>query len=247
MFTILFSNFPENVKKEMKEICVNCGQILILEENAYDKIQPLADRYRIDCFFFWLDESPSMSNSVISSIRRKKEYLHTPVLLFSSKIEYLLSTFVQWKSCECFHYPLREEKKAELSELIRYYNELYRKIHFDTAFHWNISTSKEVFSVPFTDILFVESAMKKSVLHTKKEQVILPLPLYRVRELLPPGFFVQTHRSFIVNTNNISYINKSQDPWVISFFDSKEVAYVSRNYKKEISLIFPTAAACHTD
>lgn len=247
MFTILFSNFPDGIKKEMKDICVNCGQILILEENAYEKIESLTDRYCIDCFFFWLDESLSTVNSVISRIRKKKNYLHTPVLFFSSKIEYLLSLFVQWKSCEFFHYPLEKEKKEVLSEMIQYYDELYRKIHFDTVFHCNISTSKEIFSVPFDDILFVESTMKKSVLHTKEGLVKLPLQLYRVRELLPLSFFVQTHRSFIVNIKNISYINKCQDPWVVYFFDSKETAYISRNYKKEISLLYPAAADCHTD
>lgn len=247
MFTILFSNFPDNIKKEVNDICMNCGQILILEENACEKIETLTDRRCIDCFFFWLDEDFSMVNGIISHIRKKKKYLHTPMVFFSSKIEYLLSIFVQWKSCEFFHYPLRKDKKEELSDLIRYYDGLYRKIHYDTVFHCNISTSKEVFSVPFNDILFVESTMKKSVLHTKKGPLTLPLPLYRVRELLPVSSFIQTHRSFIVNTKNISYINKCQDPWIVYFFDSKENAYVSRNYKKEISLLFPIAAACHTD
>lgn len=247
MFTILFSNFPDDVKKELKELCVNCGQILILEEDAYEKIQPLVDRSSIDCFFFWLDESISLSNSIISRIRQKKEYLYTPALFFSAKIEYLLAIFVQWKSCEIFHYPLGKEKKAELADLVRHYDELYQKIHFDKVLHCNISTSKEIFSVPFCDILFAESTMKKCVLHMKKGSVTLPQPLYRVREMLPSSFFVQTHRSFIVNTKNISYINKCQDPWVISFFDSKECAYVSRNYKKDISLMFPAIASCQAD
>lgn len=247
MFTMLFFNFPEPIKQEIKEICTNCGQNLILEENSPEKMQPLIEASSIDCFFFWLGEDSAVTNEVISQIRRKKEYLHTPMLFFSFQIETLLSTFVQWKSCEFFYCPLGKEKKAELAALLQYYDELYRKIHIDTVFHCNINTSKEIFSVPYRDILFAESTMKKSVLHTKKDMFTLPVPLYRVRELLPASFFVQTHRSFIVNTKNISSIDKSKDPWVITFFGSEQYAYVSRNYKKDISMMFPKALDCQSN
>lgn len=247
MFTMLFSNFPEAIQKEVKDICTSCGQNLILEENTWEKIQPLIASHSIDCFFFWLDDNLAMTNKVISRIRQKKEYLHTPMLFFSFKIEYLLFALVQWKSCEIFYCPLGKEKKEELTDLIQYYDELYQKIHFDTMFHCNISTSKEIFSVPYRDILFVESTMKKSVLHTKTEAHMLPVPLYRVREMLPASFFVQTHRSFIVNTKNIAYIDKSKDPWIVTFFGSKKYAYISRNYKKDVPLMFPQMLDCQSN
>ena len=100
MFTMLFSNFPETIKKEVKDICINCSQNLILEENAWENIQPLLDSCSIDCFLFWLDENYPATNRIISRIRQKKKYQHTPMLFFSFKIEYLLSAFVLWKSCE---------------------------------------------------------------------------------------------------------------------------------------------------
>lgn len=247
MFTMLFSNFPETIKKEVKDICINCSQNLILEKNAWENIQPLLDSCSIDCFLFWLDENYPATNRIISRIRQKKKYQHTPMLFFSFKIEYLLSAFVLWKSCEFFFCPLRNEKKEELAALIQHYDEMYQKIHIDSTFHCNISTSKEIFSIPYSDILFVESTMKKSVLHTKTGTHLLPVPLYRVRERLPASFFVQTHRSFIVNTKNIATIDKSKDPWVVTFFGSQKYAYISRNYKKEVPLMFPEMLDCQSN
>lgn len=45
---------------------------------------------------------------------------------------------------------------------------------------------------------------------------------------------MQTHRSFIVNLNNISYLDKRKNPWEISFGYTEQKAYVGRNYKKAV-------------
>ena len=99
---------------------------------------------------------------------------------------------------------------------------------------FRINTAKGIYNIPYSDILFVESGQKKSFIHLTNNTICLPLPLYRIREILPESFIIQTHRSFIVNLKKISYIDKTKDPWVISFFGSKKTAFISRSFKKDV-------------
>ena len=96
----------------------------------------------------------------------------------------------------------------------------------------HIHTAKCIYNIPLNDILFIESCQKKSLLHTRNESISLPLPLYRMKETLPSSLFLQTHRSFLVNLNSISYIDKQTDPWTIFFFRSEKRAYISRRFRQ---------------
>ena len=100
--------------------------------------------------------------------------------------------------------------------------------------HCQIQTPKGIYNIPLNHILFIECSQKKSFIHTKNEIFTLPLPLYRIKEVLPSHLFLQTHRSFLVNLNHISHIDKQTDPWTISFFHSEKQAYISRNSRQAI-------------
>ena len=100
--------------------------------------------------------------------------------------------------------------------------------------HCQIQTPKGIYNIPLNHILFIECSQKKSFIHTNSEIFTLPLPLYRIKEVLPPHLFIQTHRSFLVNLNHISHIDKQTDPWTIFFFQSEKRAYISRNSRQVI-------------
>ena len=130
---------------------------------------------------------------------------------------------------------LGDETKQSLKELFAGTEQL-RILNGETgeALHCLISTSKGIYNIPYEDILFVESGQKKSIFHLTKETLSLPVPLYRIREILPGSCFVQTHRSFIVNLHKISYIDKTKDPWMICFFGSDKTAFVSRSFRNDV-------------
>ena len=54
----------------------------------------------------------------------------------------------------------------------------------EPSLHCRISTSKGIYNIPYDNILFVESIQKKSMIHTINGTVTVPIPLYRVREVL---------------------------------------------------------------
>lgn len=113
--------------------------------------------------------------------------------------------------------------------------------------HCLISTAKGIYNIPYSEILFVESGQKKSVIHLTNNTICLPVALYRIREVLPEPTFVQTHRSFIINLKNVSYIDKTKDPWVISFFGSNKTAFVSRSFKKDVLQVIHPHLDCIAD
>ena len=96
----------------------------------------------------------------------------------------------------------------------------------DEPLYCRISTQKAIYKIPNQDILSV--------------------PLYRILEVLPKETFVQTHRSFIVNLKNASSIDKSQNPWTISFFGSEQLAFVGRSFKDNIMQIIRPTLDLHT-
>lgn len=110
-----------------------------------------------------------------------------------------------------------------------------------------INTAKGIYNIPHNEILFVESGQKKSIIHLANDSICLPIPLYRIRDVLPAPYFVQTHRSFIIHLENVSYIDKTKDPWVISFFGSNKTAFVSRSFKKDVMQIIGPMLDCFTD
>nr|WP_294682892.1 LytTR family DNA-binding domain-containing protein [uncultured Anaerotignum sp.] len=104
----------------------------------------------------------------------------------------------------------------------------------DEPFYCRINTKKAIYKIPHQEILFIESEQKNSIFHLSEDTICVPIPLYRIRDALPEATFVQTHRSFIVNLSKASYIDKTKEPWAISFFGSEQLAFVSRSFKKNV-------------
>lgn len=97
-----------------------------------------------------------------------------------------------------------------------------------------ISTKKAIYKIPYQEILFIESECKKTVIHLSTDTICLSVPLYRIRDALPEETFVQTHRSFVVNLENAAAIDKSRNPWAISFFGTEQLAFVGRSFRKRV-------------
>lgn len=107
----------------------------------------------------------------------------------------------------------------------------------EESLYCRISTKKAIYKIPYEEILFIESEHKKSIIHLSENIICVPIPLYRILEALPEETFVQTHRSFIVNLENAASIDKSRNPWTISFFGTEQLAFVGRSFKKNVQQI----------
>ena len=97
-----------------------------------------------------------------------------------------------------------------------------------------IQTPKHILSLHLDKILFIESRQKHSIVHTATSSVSLAVPLYSILSQLPRNSFIQIHRSFIINLENISYIDKSKEPWIVFFHGSEKIAFVSRSFRQQV-------------
>lgn len=127
-----------------------------------------------------------------------------------------------------------DEIKKSLHQLQNLCGQSIHSEKADSPAFLRISTTKGIYNIPHSEILYVESVQKKSIIHTKTTLYILAIPLYRVRNALPSASFIQAHRSYIINLKNISFIDKTKEPWTVSFFDSEKTAFVSRSFRKEL-------------
>ena len=245
MFTILIFQFEEAIKRDLKQICAGINDIRILEGSMAEELNQIIEMHRIDCFFFCLDQQFEETTKSISALRKRKQYRYTPLFLFSAQFEHLVSAFTHWKTCEFFLLPLTGQRGQVLTELLQHYDTICQKLYPDTPSHFHINTGKCFYNIPYSEILFVESTMKKSLLHTRSGVIYLPIPLYRVQEQLPQSDFLQTHRSFIVNVKNACFVDKTKEPWVITFPQYDKTAFVSRTYREQVrrNIFFDTFAA----
>lgn len=229
---ILLANFSGKDATTLDCFIAQHANITLLNATTVDEWHDLFQHHKIDCFFFFLDADFALCRKLFGYMREQELYCCVPAILFSSQIDYLFSTFLTWYGCEYFHTPLTAEKQRVLSKLLYFYDDSSRNMRVDENKICQIDTGKEIINLPFRDILFLESSMKKTLLHLKNEVFFLPLPLYLVKNQLDQISFLQTHRSYIINTDTISSIDKTKFPWVIYFAESNKTAFVSRSYKE---------------
>lgn len=231
MLQILVADFSDDETSIADELFLHNNHHAVFKASTYSEWESLFGESPFDCFCFILDGDTYHSYNAINALRRKPPYTHTPIIIFSSCVEHVFSAFLEWHCCEFFILPMNKEKNKALSGLLHYYANTTQKMHVEKNNTCQIHTDKKILNLHFDDILFLESSMKKTIFHLKDGVCLVPLPLCRISEQLDNPSFLQTHRSYIVNTKNISSIDKSIIPWTIHFQNSKKMAFVSRGYK----------------
>lgn len=102
-----------------------------------------------------------------------------------------------------------------------------------------LRTSRKIININFSDILFIESDRHRCIINkTDNTTISVSISIGNILEKLNNSNLVRCHRSYIVNTEKISSIDKSSEPWLIHFNNSNKLAFVSRSYRNSISRIF---------
>ena len=89
----------------------------------------------------------------------------------------------------------------------------------------------EVHQIPYKDILFIEknSDSNNSIINTKTKKIEINKTISDLEEILKDDRFIKTHRSCIVNINNITSFELNTST---VRFNDKETKLVSRENKK---------------
>ena len=101
-----------------------------------------------------------------------------------------------------------------------------------------IKIDSEIYNIPYNDINFIDKCKGEewSLIHTKSSVYKCKNNLIYFEKILCNDIrFIKTHRSCIVNLNNIFKVNKDES---IIYFDNEITTYLSRNHKKELLKYF---------
>lgn len=95
-----------------------------------------------------------------------------------------------------------------------------------------IKKGSSLIKIKFSDILWVEALENYVVLNTLNEKFTIHFTMKAIERKLPRPNFARVHRSFIVNTSNISVIKDNTIE--ISFCDQLQSIPIGKSYKDKL-------------
>lgn len=103
-----------------------------------------------------------------------------------------------------------------------------------------VSNGRNKIFVPLEDIIVIRSSSPYIALHTLKKVHLHSATLKSILKQLPPGLFVQVHKSAIINIQEVaSYRSRLNGDYDIILNDGQEVR-LSRNYAPHFKELFDT-------
>lgn len=108
------------------------------------------------------------------------------------------------------------------------YSDFCKNKAHESQFRFKIRSRE--YSIGISSILYFEASNKKTILRTAGQAFEFYMPMSEVIEKLPDSF-VRTHKSYVVNTDKISFVDYKD--MAIKLKDGS-VVYLSRNYKEAL-------------
>lgn len=222
-------------RENIKKVIISMGKKLnIYEASNGRQALEKAKAKEIDLFILDIELPDITGIKVAEKIRKIDRYELTHIIFITTHVYLQLDAF---KKIHCYDFL---EKPYKNSELIENIERLYRgtlklndykkdKLKQSVCFEM-----KDYFlKIYLEDIFFIESQLRHIIVHTiNKEYLIKNISIKKVLEKIRNKNFLQTHRSYIVNMNNIKEIIKEGNhAWEIRFKNYEFSAYVGRTYK----------------
>lgn len=131
---------------------------------------------------------------------------------------------------EAMDYVIKDDsdfKERVTSCLLKSYNTYYKKKGNEE--YISISSDDRIINIRLNDILFIETSVSHKIkVHEENKQVEFYGNLKDIYEKLTPNFY-RCHKSYIVNKNKISEVDKKHNKIIMI---NGEECYVSFRYKK---------------
>lgn len=223
-------------RKNLIHILLNTNlDLKIYESDNYAESLTISKDLNIDLFFIDIELKESSGLEFALEIRKMDKYKLSWMVFTTSHINYMIKAF---KEVHCYDYILKPYEPGKITELTKTILENTHKKNYKSAVKKVIFRSNSleiILSTP--DIIFIEFYMKDSIIHTKTGNFrITRLSLKKALEIINEPFIVQSHKSFIININYVTKIEKySSTSWNVYFKDCPSNARIGLNYKKSIT------------
>lgn len=212
-------------------------QISIISFSDFKELENYCSSKVIHLLIIYIKDSLDNSIHFVNQIRLQKQNNYMPVLFFCPKIETISILTYQIKFSEFISFPISEKEIKEFSSFFHYIYQyhLHNNTYSTDSKYMHLNLSKQYLKVAFSKILFIEAREHKCILHTIEKEIPVPFSLNKILQMVQGSTLIKSHRSFIVNIENIEQIDKSQEPWTIKFKNYGKYAFVSRSCKKSFS------------
>ena len=226
MYTILLLSNSIKLKESIKILTNDKETILLLEKNR-TQADEISKVYLINMFIVAADESVENIN-FIKEIKSEIIYKYTPIAYITSHTEIEILNDIIF--CYKINLPLCESS----------FNVLKNIICHDMAFYMSVVNNDNYIVFNNTSmylklnakaILFFEAFGHGSIVYTVDGSFNIPFTLKEIEMLINDSPFVRCHRSYIINTDNIYKIEKTNSVWEVFFCNCEKTAFISRNNK----------------
>lgn len=192
----------ETISKLMESVIIEHdidAEITIVTDNQniiYNEIK----NNNIDILFLDVDFQNGGKNGVEFAAELRKFNKSFYLVFLTAHYEYSLLSF----KCKTFDYLLKPISMSSLESIFVRFKE-----EFTAAENKVFINIKRGLSIRANDILFIERKQNKTYIHTKNCTYDSSISLNNIYKLLPQDIFLRNHRSYIVNTQAITKVNKS--------------------------------------
>lgn len=163
------------------------------------------------------------------------------VIIISGHAEYALEAF-DFSAVDYLIKPIERNRLFQAIEKARQIIRLRNHDEWKEFLKKNTNEEKMIvhsdgmiFFINISDILFVEKAGRKNLIHTINKKYEINETLGSVlKRLTTFTNFIQTHRSFIINFGKVTCIKPSGETHLVYFGNYEEPAYISKNRFNEL-------------
>lgn len=208
----------------------------IYESDNENEALEISKKIDIDLFFVDIALNQSSGLDFALKVREIDKYKLSWIIFTTTHIDYMIQAF---KEVHCYDYilkPYDDEKIIELTKTI--IENTHTKDYGDNNQKTVAFNSKGVdIIIATSDIIFLEVNIKNCTIHTKIGKFeISRLTLKKALELINEPFIIKSHRSFAININYITKIEKfSPTSWNVCFRDYEFTAIIGLRYKRIIN------------
>ncbi|WML36636.1 LytTR family DNA-binding domain-containing protein [Clostridium sp. OS1-26] len=223
----------ENIVKMIQGVD---GDLNVYEaESKEQAIKTLQETY-INFFYIDISLKNSSGLELAFEIRKMGKYKFNWIVFITTHIQYMLQAF---KEIHCYDYIIKPYDKDEVikmtkeliegSHIHREQEKKDKHVIFDLKNGINIKLNVD-------EIIFIEINLRIMTVHTQNGNYeVKKLSLNKALKIINCDNIVQSHKSFVINTNHIKKIESiSSKLWKINFSNCKEKAFLSYKFKDVI-------------
>jgi len=193
--------------------------------SAVDAANMLSSENNVDLVFLDI-EMPEMNGiEFLTNLKNLPQ-----VIIFSSKDKYALAAF-DFDVTDYLLKPLQYPRFYKAAQKAR---RRHTTMQFDSVVNDEIFIKKgaNLLKMRFSEILWVEALENYVILNTKTDKFTIHFTMKAIENKLPRPVFTRIHRSYIVNTRNISVIKDNSVE--IEYDDMAHSLPIGKSYKENL-------------